>query len=93
MNERIKRMMQEIEEAGGVIHLSPLMPDNVAEAFLNEILTCPDCAAAMKINRKYGSPTDPPIDRVLADGEKNGRPSRSVRVITPSDDVRLPRVR
>jgi len=74
MNKRIKRMLQEIEEAGGVIHLSPMMPAEAAEAFLNEILKCPDCAAAMKLNRTYGSPTDPPIDRVLADGKKNGEP-------------------
>ena len=74
MNKRIKRMMQEIEEAGGVIHLNPMMPDTVVEAFLKEVLKCPDCAAAMKTNRRYGSPTDPPIDRLLVDGEKNGGP-------------------
>ena len=72
MNKRIKRMMKDIEEAGGVIHLNPMMPDKVVEAFLNEVLKCPDCAAAMKVNRTYGSPMDPPIDRVLVDGENNG---------------------
>ena len=74
MNKRIKRMMQEIQKAGGVIHLNPMMRDSVVEAFLNEVLKCPDCAAAMKANRRYGSPLDPPIDRVLVDGEKSGGP-------------------
>jgi len=74
MNKRIKRMIREIEAAGGVIHVDPMMPDNAAEAFLNEVLKCPECVAAMKVNRMYGSPTDPPIDRVLVDGEKSNEP-------------------
>ena len=45
MNERIRKMKQEIERRGGLLSLSEDLPDEVAEMFLEEVLNCPDCMA------------------------------------------------
>jgi hypothetical protein len=45
MNERIRRMKEEIERRGGMLSLSEDLPDDVAEMFLEEVLNCPDCMA------------------------------------------------
>ena len=45
MNETLRKLRGEIEKRGGVVHLEPNLPDEVAELFLREILDCPDCMA------------------------------------------------
>jgi hypothetical protein len=45
MNKKIRRMIQEIERRGGMINLSGSLPDDLAERFLLEVLSCPDCCA------------------------------------------------
>jgi hypothetical protein len=45
MNDTIKRLKAEIERRGGLIHINPNLPDELTEAFLREILACPDCAS------------------------------------------------
>lgn len=55
MNERIRRMIEEIRRRGGDVQLSERLPDEAVELFLQEILNCPDCLAASKEgNRKRG---------------------------------------
>ena len=61
MNEKLRRMMREIERRGGVIHVSETLPDAVAEAFLEQVLSCPDCCAAAHSESREA----PTIDRVL----------------------------
>jgi hypothetical protein len=46
MSRRLQRMKKEIERRGGFIHLRADVPDDIAEAFLREVLECPDCLAA-----------------------------------------------
>jgi hypothetical protein len=43
MNEKIARMIREIERRGGAIGIHGETPDDIAEFFLAEILDCPDC--------------------------------------------------
>jgi hypothetical protein len=45
MNKTIRRLKQEIERRGGQVHIDKNLPDNIAEQFLREILSCPDCVA------------------------------------------------
>ncbi|HXH38849.1 MAG TPA: hypothetical protein VNN08_09500 [Thermoanaerobaculia bacterium] len=45
MNRRIRRLREQIERRGGQVHIDENLPDEIAEMFLREILTCPDCAA------------------------------------------------
>ena len=45
MNERIRKMKEEIERRGGVISISEDLPEPVMELFLAEVLDCPDCMA------------------------------------------------
>jgi hypothetical protein len=45
MNKRIRRLREQIERRGGQVHIDENLPDEIAEMFLREILTCPDCAA------------------------------------------------
>jgi hypothetical protein len=45
MNKTIRRLKQEIEQRGGQIHIDENLPDDVAELFLREVLSCPDCVA------------------------------------------------
>jgi hypothetical protein len=55
MNKRIKKMLREVERRGGLVSINGAIPNDVAERFLEEVLACPDCAAAK-----------PPIDQILA---------------------------
>jgi len=58
VNVKIERMMEEVERRGGkVVNLNKL-PDDVAEQFLREVLSCPDCCATPFAGR--------PIDKILA---------------------------
>lgn len=43
MNKTIRRLKQEIEQRGGQIHIDENLPDDVAELFLREVLSCTDC--------------------------------------------------
>jgi len=45
MNKTIRRLKQEIEQRGGQIHIDENLPDDIAELFLREVLSCPDCVA------------------------------------------------
>jgi hypothetical protein len=45
MNETIQRLMKQIEERGGKVHVSGTLPDEMTEIFLRQILECPDCKA------------------------------------------------
>lgn len=45
MNKKIRRMMRDIERRGGVIRMGESLPDDIAEQFLEQILSCPDCGA------------------------------------------------
>ena len=45
MNRKLRRLQREIERRGGVLHVAPQLPDEIAELFLREILECPDCMA------------------------------------------------
>jgi hypothetical protein len=44
MNEKIRRMKEEISKRGGMVHVSDDAPDEVVEAFLEEVLACSCCA-------------------------------------------------
>jgi hypothetical protein len=45
MNKKIRRMIKEIERRGGMIGVDGSLPDEVAERFLQDVLSCPDCFA------------------------------------------------
>lgn len=45
MNKKIQRMMRDIERRGGVVRMGESLPDDIAEQFLEQILSCPDCCA------------------------------------------------
>ena len=49
MNDRIREMKEEIERRGGVLHLGEELPDAIMELFLDEVLNCPDCMAAARL--------------------------------------------
>lgn len=57
MNRKIRTMMREIERRGGRVGVADTLTDEVAEAFLREILDCPDCRAEAE--------KDARLDRVL----------------------------
>jgi len=63
MNEKIQRMMQEIERRGGKVFGLETMPDAVTEQFLREVLSCPDCCAIPFGDR-------PTIDKILAGAQR-----------------------
>jgi hypothetical protein len=44
MNERIRRMKQQIESRGGTVYFPQDAPDDILEMFLEEVLDCPCCA-------------------------------------------------
>jgi hypothetical protein len=43
MNKKIRELLKQLEERGGSVHLSPQLPDALAESFLRQVLDCPDC--------------------------------------------------
>ena len=59
MNKKLQRMKQEIERRGGVLHVEPRLPDELAELFLREILDCPECMEEARRSRKAARPTRP----------------------------------
>ena len=57
MNERIRKMREQIERRGGVVSISEKLPDEIAERFLREILDCPDCGGRSRApNRPVKEP-------------------------------------
>lgn len=52
MNKTIRRLKQEIEQRGGSVHIDENLPDDVAEQFLREILSCPRCAAHSRNDKR-----------------------------------------
>jgi hypothetical protein len=57
MNRKIAKMIEEIQQRGGVVGISPTTPDELAEEFLREVLDCPDCRAeAEEIARRKKRP-------------------------------------
>jgi hypothetical protein len=67
MNKKIRRMMQEIRRRGGLVNVNGSVPDDVAERFLREVLSCPDCQAqAHDAAADTGFAKDVPIDKIIA---------------------------
>lgn len=67
MNRRIRRMKQEIERRGGLVHVSGALPDDLAEEFLRQVLDCPDCRAHAQAGGVVPfDPDEPSIDTILA---------------------------
>jgi hypothetical protein len=44
MNRKLKKLKKQLERAGGRVHFAPENPDDVERMFLDEIMSCPDCA-------------------------------------------------
>ena len=63
MNEKIQRMKQEIERRGGRFFGFENLPDAVAERFLHDILSCPDCCRNPFVD-------EPTIDKTLAGSQR-----------------------
>ena len=64
MNKKTQQMMQEVERRGGKLFGLENMPNDVAEQFLREVLSCPDCCATPFVNR-------PTIDKILAGTQRS----------------------
>ena len=58
MNRKLRKMKDEIERRGGLIHIAPDLPDEVAELFLREILNCRDCLAEARKTRSADGKSD-----------------------------------
>lgn len=56
MNRRLQKLREEIERRGGIVHIEPTLPDDLAELFLREILDCPECMAEARIARALVTP-------------------------------------
>lgn len=63
MNKKIRKMLRTIERRGGIVHMNPALPDDVAEQFLEQMLACPDCCGA---DPDRLDTQRPPIDQVIA---------------------------
>ncbi len=59
MNKKIERMVEEIERRGGVVGINTALPDEVAEAFLEQILDCPDCREAAETRTRASARSKP----------------------------------
>ena len=56
MNKKLKNLMQKLEAAGAVVGVRDDIPDEVAELFIRGIMSCPDCAAALRnVDRQKGA--------------------------------------
>jgi hypothetical protein len=44
MKRKLKKLKKELERAGGRVYFDPEIPDDVAGMFLDEVMSCPDCA-------------------------------------------------
>jgi hypothetical protein len=71
VNRKIRAMIEEVERRGGALHVSDSLPDDLAEAFLEQVLACPDCRA----RADAGIPDEVTIDKVLGGVVVPGRMS------------------
>ncbi len=46
--KRLRKMRAKLERAGGFVNIPDDLPDDIAEMFLNDLLSCPDCAAEIE---------------------------------------------
>jgi hypothetical protein len=44
MDPKYKNFKEQLERAGGLVFLRDGLPDEIAEAFIKELMACPDCA-------------------------------------------------
>ncbi len=51
MNRRLKKLVKQLELAGGTVMMPDDLPEEIADAFLEELLNCPDCARALAEQR------------------------------------------
>ena len=47
LDEQLKTVVSMLRAAGGVVGIEPDAPDDVKKAFLDMILSCPDCREAI----------------------------------------------
>jgi len=74
MNKKIRGMVREIERRGGTVGISDAIPEKIAEQFLREVLSCPDCqAAASQRDGKSACGDQVTIDRVLAGADSSNK--------------------
>jgi hypothetical protein len=52
MSRKTRRIQKLIERAGGMAWIDKDLPDDLAQQFLEEILHCPDCAAALTASQQ-----------------------------------------
>jgi len=48
LDEQVEAVVSMLRAAGGVVGIEPGAPDYVKKAFLNMILSCPDCREAIR---------------------------------------------
>lgn len=63
--------MREIERRGGKLFVNPRLPDELAEAFLADVLACPDCANAPDLPA-FDDPLEDSFDLPLAGRDRSG---------------------
>jgi hypothetical protein len=52
VNAKARRLKEQLERAGGVVFLPDDVHDDVAEMFVNVIMSCSDCAKAISASSK-----------------------------------------
>jgi hypothetical protein len=52
MNAKVRKLEKQLERAGGRVVIPDDLPVEVAELFIKEIMSCPDCAAAIAAESK-----------------------------------------
>jgi hypothetical protein len=52
MNATLKKLEKQLEAAGGLVVVDEHLPDDIAELFLEEIMSCPECAAAISASKR-----------------------------------------
>lgn len=55
MNEKVRKLLREVERKGGNVVISSDVPDEILETFLREVLACPCCASASRTVRAPGA--------------------------------------
>jgi hypothetical protein len=52
MNKKLRKLMRRLEAAGAVVGMREDIPDEIAELFIRDIMSCPDCVAAMEATER-----------------------------------------
>lgn len=52
MNAKLKKFKKELEDAGGVVFVADDMPDDLAEFWLKEIMSCSECLAEISASKR-----------------------------------------